>query len=151
MTLRDQLSRHISFFEELGVNGLRRELEWRQRQPLGPELKGNHSEEMTRQMVDDLTTPPQRMNAIRDNLGDCRRCKLYGGRTRLVFGVGDPMAEWMFVGEAPGGDEDREGIPFVGRAWVCQPWWLQQKQYLWLEDSRHHSTPARLGLDNRGE
>ena len=116
MTLRDQLSRHISFFEELGVNGLRRELEWRQRQPLGPELKGNHSDEMTRQMVDDLTTPPQRMNAIRDNLGDCRRCKLYGGRTRLVFGVGDPMAELMFVGEAPGRDEDREGIPFVGRA-----------------------------------
>ena len=116
MTLREQLGRHLAFFEELGVYGLRRELEWRQRQSLGPELKGEHSEKNTRQVVDDLAVPSQMMNEIREDLGDCCRCKLHGGRTRLVFGVGDPMAELMFVGEAPGRDEDREGIPFVGRA-----------------------------------
>ncbi len=54
--------------------------------------------------------------AIRRDLGDCRRCKLAGGRTNLVFGVGDPRAELMFVGEGPGGDEDLQGEPFVGRA-----------------------------------
>ena len=54
--------------------------------------------------------------AIRSGLGDCTRCKLHGGRTRLVFGVGNPSAELMFVGEGPGADEDLQGEPFVGRA-----------------------------------
>jgi DNA polymerase len=54
--------------------------------------------------------------AIREALGDCTRCRLAGGRTRLVFGVGNPRAELMFVGEGPGADEDRQGEPFVGRA-----------------------------------
>jgi len=54
--------------------------------------------------------------AIRDELGDCKRCKLAGGRTTLVFGVGDPSAELMFVGEGPGADEDLQGEPFVGKA-----------------------------------
>jgi DNA polymerase len=54
--------------------------------------------------------------AVRDDLGDCRRCKLHGGRTTLVFGVGDPRAELMFVGEGPGADEDQQGEPFVGKA-----------------------------------
>jgi uracil-DNA glycosylase len=49
-------------------------------------------------------------------MGDCRRCKLYGGRTRLVFGDGASTARLMFVGEAPGADEDRQGVPFVGAA-----------------------------------
>ncbi len=53
---------------------------------------------------------------IRSELGDCTRCKLAGGRTKLVFGVGDPAAPLVFVGEGPGADEDREGEPFVGRA-----------------------------------
>lgn len=53
---------------------------------------------------------------IRRELGECTRCKLSRGRTRLVFGVGDPAAELMFVGEGPGADEDRQGEPFVGRA-----------------------------------
>jgi DNA polymerase len=54
--------------------------------------------------------------AIREELGDCRRCKLAGGRTTLVFGVGNPKAEVMFVGEGPGADEDVQGEPFVGKA-----------------------------------
>lgn len=53
---------------------------------------------------------------LRDAIGDCRRCKLCAGRTHLVFGVGNPNAELMFVGEGPGRDEDLQGEPFVGRA-----------------------------------
>jgi uracil-DNA glycosylase family 4 len=53
---------------------------------------------------------------IRERIGDCRRCKLCEGRSTIVFGVGDPAARLMFVGEAPGRDEDLQGEPFVGRA-----------------------------------
>lgn len=60
--------------------------------------------------------PAERLQGIRDELGDCTRCKLHGGRTNLVFGVGNPGADLMFVGEAPGRDEDLRGEPFVGRA-----------------------------------
>lgn len=54
--------------------------------------------------------------AVRADLGDCRRCKLCATRTHIVFGVGDPNAKLMFVGEGPGADEDAQGEPFVGRA-----------------------------------
>ena len=54
--------------------------------------------------------------AVREELGDCQRCRLKGGRKQIVFGVGNPEAELVFVGEAPGADEDRLGEPFVGAA-----------------------------------
>jgi uracil-DNA glycosylase family 4 len=54
--------------------------------------------------------------AVRAELGDCRRCRLAGGRKTIVFGQGNPEAELMFVGEAPGADEDEQGLAFVGRA-----------------------------------
>jgi uracil-DNA glycosylase family 4 len=56
------------------------------------------------------------LEALREFIGDCTRCKLAPGRKNLVFGVGDPEAELMFVGEGPGADEDERGEPFVGRA-----------------------------------
>ncbi len=56
------------------------------------------------------------LKAIRDDIGDCQRCKLSKGRTNIVYGVGDPNAQLMFIGEAPGRDEDLKGEPFVGRA-----------------------------------
>jgi uracil-DNA glycosylase family 4 len=56
------------------------------------------------------------LQAIREDLGDCTRCALHKGRTKIVFGVGDPAARLMFVGEGPGADEDAQGEPFVGRA-----------------------------------
>ena len=59
---------------------------------------------------------PQSLEDIRQELGDCQRCKLWKSRTRIVFGVGNQEADLMFVGEAPGADEDAQGIPFVGRA-----------------------------------
>jgi DNA polymerase len=56
------------------------------------------------------------LSALREELGDCRRCKLCETRTNIVFGVGNPRAKLMFVGEGPGADEDAQGEPFVGRA-----------------------------------
>jgi uracil-DNA glycosylase len=53
---------------------------------------------------------------ILTDIGDCTRCKLHRGRTKLVFGDGNPKAELVFVGEGPGRDEDAQGLPFVGRA-----------------------------------
>lgn len=53
---------------------------------------------------------------VREELGDCRRCPLHDTRQNLVFGEGNPQSEVVFVGEAPGADEDRQGRPFVGRA-----------------------------------
>lgn len=56
------------------------------------------------------------LDEVRQQLGDCRRCGLAAGRTTLVFGSGNPAAHLVFVGEAPGADEDRQGLPFVGEA-----------------------------------
>ena len=56
------------------------------------------------------------LQAIREDLGDCTRCALHKGRHTIVFGVGNPAARLMFVGEGPGADEDAQGEPFVGRA-----------------------------------
>ncbi len=61
--------------------------------------------------------PVEALKIIREDLGDCTRCKLHKqGRKQIVFGVGNPRAELMFVGEGPGADEDAQGEPFVGRA-----------------------------------
>ncbi len=63
-----------------------------------------------------VADPAAALTLIREDLGDCTRCKLHKGRTKIVFGVGNPRAELMFVGEGPGADEDAQGEPFVGRA-----------------------------------
>ena len=61
--------------------------------------------------------PPSRTLAdIEAAIGDCRRCRLHEGRTKIVFGSGSPEAELLFVGEGPGREEDLQGLPFVGRA-----------------------------------
>ncbi len=56
------------------------------------------------------------LEQIREDLGDCHRCRLAAGRHTIVFGQGNPHAELVFVGEGPGADEDEQGLPFVGRA-----------------------------------
>jgi uracil-DNA glycosylase family 4 len=63
------------------------------------------------------TDPATALRLIREDIGDCTRCVLHKqGRKQIVFGVGNPRAELMFIGEAPGADEDIQGEPFVGRA-----------------------------------
>jgi uracil-DNA glycosylase len=65
----------------------------------------------------EATDPVQALTLIREDLGDCTRCRLHKqGRKQIVFGVGNPRADLMFIGEAPGADEDEQGEPFVGRA-----------------------------------
>jgi uracil-DNA glycosylase len=64
-----------------------------------------------------VTDPLKALRIIREDLGDCTRCVLHKqGRKQIVFGVGNPKADLMFIGEAPGADEDQQGEPFVGRA-----------------------------------
>jgi uracil-DNA glycosylase len=112
---REQLKAHLEFFGELGVDGIRREREWRERrEPLEP-LEPDTPDEPA--IVPLFGSAAAALAAIREDIGDCTRCKLHGlGRTQIVFGVGNPAADLMFVGEAPGADEDIQGEPFVGRA-----------------------------------
>ncbi len=56
------------------------------------------------------------LESVRAMIGECTRCRLCEQRTKIVFGDGNPRAELMFVGEGPGAEEDRTGLPFVGRA-----------------------------------
>jgi DNA polymerase len=63
-----------------------------------------------------ISDPIAALKLIREDLGECTRCQLHKGRTKLVYGVGNPRADLMFVGEGPGADEDAQGEPFVGRA-----------------------------------
>ena len=119
---REQLAEHVKFFGELGVAGYRRDPLWAGRADdtarrsagvqVGP--PSAHSAEPTTQSP---KATAQSLAAIREDIGECVRCKLCSlGRKQIVFGVGNPSAELMFVGEAPGRDEDIQGIPFVGRA-----------------------------------
>jgi len=60
--------------------------------------------------------PTETLDSIRADIGDCQRCKLAPTRTTIVFGSGNPNADIVFVGEAPGYEEDQQGLPFVGEA-----------------------------------
>lgn len=62
------------------------------------------------------TNQPLTLAGVKEELGDCRRCKLFSTRTHIVFGAGNENADIVFVGEGPGQEEDKQGIPFVGRA-----------------------------------
>jgi DNA polymerase len=131
----DQLKAHLEFFEELGVDGIRREREWRDRSDTEPSMasgadalgapkpsngeggSGPRGNAPQAALVPLFSSPDAALKAIREDLGDCTRCKLHTlGRKQIVFGVGNPNADLMFVGEAPGADEDIQGEPFVGRA-----------------------------------
>ena len=96
--LVDEVSAWLAWAEESGLQNLapaRREAEPGRSQP---------------------TVKLPLLEAVRSELGECTRCKLHKGRTNIVFGVGNPEARLMFVGEAPGEDEDLQGYPFVGKA-----------------------------------
>jgi uracil-DNA glycosylase family 4 len=76
----------------------------------------NVFEEIAPKPEQSVSDPVKALKIIREDLGDCTRCALHKGRKHIVFGVGDPEAKLMFVGEGPGADEDEKGEPFVGRA-----------------------------------
>jgi DNA polymerase len=126
----DLLSDHLDFFAELGVDGVSGDRAWRrraaatppERQVAAPPAPPAPPSEIEPPVVDvnqnaRLVSAADAITAIRMDLGDCTRCKLHTlGRRQIVFGVGNPQAELMFAGEAPGADEDLQGEPFVGRA-----------------------------------
>ena len=116
---RDQLHEHLRFAAELGVAGVSRDPK---RRPDGipcscfrPRPAGGAS---SGEPVAVARSAADALAAIKADIGpDCSRCKLHTlGRRQIVFGVGNPDADLMFVGEAPGADEDIQGEPFVGRA-----------------------------------
>jgi DNA polymerase len=127
---RDAVRAHLEFYRELGVDGISRDPNWTARagsvattrpEAPGPDpspalnsaLNSAQSQAVTMQEL----PPGDALAAIRTDLGDCVRCKLAGlGRKQIVYGVGNPSADLMFIGEAPGADEDLQGEPFVGRA-----------------------------------
>ena len=100
-----ELADHLQYFSEIGVEGVSRDPKWRARSaPV-------HD-------VPVIAPSSETLDVIKDEIGPaCTRCKLCTlGRSQTVFGVGNPRARLMFVGEAPGEDEDKKGEPFVGRA-----------------------------------
>jgi len=124
MNPRQQLADHLAYFAELGVDGLGRDPQWSRPADFDEAevsyhiIEGSsHSMEGSSHAVAVHRSAADALAALRDEIGDCTRCKLHClGRSQVVFGVGNPEADLMFVGEAPGHDEDLQGIPFVGRA-----------------------------------
>jgi uracil-DNA glycosylase family 4 len=105
---RQAIAARLEYYKELGIHDF-------YRRPVPDSAAAGVS------APPDVPPPPQdhaaALAAIRDDIGDCTRCQLaQQGRKQIVFGVGNPEAELMFIGEAPGADEDAQGIPFVGRA-----------------------------------
>jgi DNA polymerase len=112
------LTARVNYYREMGIYDFyRRPVE----EGLEPVLQA--AAETAPDAEDSLPSPismvqdkPTALKAIREDIGDCTRCRLHQGRTKLVFGVGNVNADIMFVGEGPGADEDAQGEPFVGRA-----------------------------------
>jgi DNA polymerase len=97
---REEIIKQLEFFRDIGVTSLSIEVPAQSMaSPAAP----------TKRTADSLAI-------IREDIGDCQRCKLAPSRTNIVFGSGNINAELVFVGEAPGSDEDEQGLPFVGRA-----------------------------------
>ena len=107
---RQQIADHLRFYAELGVTGVNT------RAAHAPRTADHGPRPTAPASV--FANAAEALKAIQTEIGpDCSRCKLHTlGRKQVVFGVGDPNADLMFVGEAPGADEDIQGIPFVGRA-----------------------------------
>ena len=119
---RQQLAEHLKFYGELGVAGVSTDHRWSKRPEPADDAHRqsaiDHRPSNAGEPVRVFGSPGEALAAIRADIGPaCTRCKLHTlGRRQVVFGVGNPSADLMFVGEAPGADEDVQGIPFVGRA-----------------------------------
>ena len=122
------LAEHLRWAQTLGVTGFSKDPSWRTRvenagsDSVTVETELSETAETVRSVTadgppTDNRQPPTDLPSIRAHIGDCTRCKLHTlGRKQVVFGAGNPNADLMFVGEAPGADEDEQGVPFIGRA-----------------------------------
>ena len=112
-----QLAEHLRFYEEIGVAGISRDAAWRRRDGVAAIVVAQPFRAAAAAQAIPATARIWTLESIREDIGDCTRCKLSTlGRKQVVFGVGNPAADLMFVGEAPGAEEDVQGVPFVGRA-----------------------------------
>lgn len=120
----EDLRKYIEYHRALGIEYLLakprmvevisasiEEDEMKLRQPAKATIDANHQ-----MNIFDSAYKKQTLEEIKEEIGDCTRCKLHHGRTNIVFGEGNPKARLVFVGEGPGRDEDIQGQPFVGRA-----------------------------------
>lgn len=128
--LLNQVNEYLHYYRELGLTHIGEETKPTQSVPKPEMTMAKTNETQTPVMMSLFgeatgSQPDPRLEApavketledIRRDLGECQRCKLWTTRTKIVFGEGNPKAELMFVGEAPGADEDASGRPFVGRA-----------------------------------
>ncbi|MDE2756789.1 MAG: uracil-DNA glycosylase [Acidobacteriota bacterium] len=126
--LLEQLKDHLKVYAESGIDGFDPEAV-RGARRLAAAARGERRSRAPRTQQPAPSTqtslfaesgpasvPDSSLEEVRDDLGDCQRCKLCQDRTHIVFGAGNPRARLVFVGEGPGVEEDRQGLPFVGRA-----------------------------------
>ena len=111
------LTAYLEDLQESGVDGIPAELMTATEMPLPQQTATSEpeSESAMKEQID-KTEIHETLEQIRKHLGPCQRCKLGATRKNLVFGVGNPKARLVFVGEGPGADEDAQGEPFVGDA-----------------------------------
>jgi uracil-DNA glycosylase len=125
--IKRALAERIRFYNELGIYDFYRrenlEIPPELREEMTPRSKAvavvseEESPAVNSKRESGVADPVTALRLIREDLGECTRCRLSKqGRKQIVFGVGNPKAELMFIGEAPGADEDQQGEPFVGRA-----------------------------------
>ena len=111
---RRALAARVQYYRDLGITDFYRRTP--RDLPTVPESAQSSTSPPLTILKQPVTDKASALREIREDLGDCRRCLLHKGRKNIVFGVGNPNAELMFVGEGPGADEDEQGEPFVGRA-----------------------------------
>jgi uracil-DNA glycosylase len=104
---RDQLREYLTFYRDLGVKDIYKRVP--------PSIPQNIAQSSAVPLPP-LEPPGDSLLKIREDIGDCRRCRLCEARSTIVFGSGNEQAKLVFVGEGPGADEDAQGLPFVGRA-----------------------------------
>ncbi len=115
--LRSSLNAYLEELRESGIDGFPNDVSSASPQPAMPAaaVKNTRPQPLGKP-PEDTTAHHETLEHIRKNLGECQRCKLGKTRKNLVFGVGNPNARLVFVGEGPGADEDEKGEPFVGDA-----------------------------------
>lgn len=112
----NDLAAQLQFFKDIGVESLSLETRGQKGLPPQPPRAPLPPDKGPVGAAPSGPSGPSSLEVVREELGDCQRCKLAPKRTNIVFGSGNPAAELVFVGEAPGYDEDQQGLPFVGRA-----------------------------------
>src|SRR5215472_5416669 len=116
---RKQLAARVDYYREMGIHDFYRQPIREAPAEAGaaePAVAAGREASLFDANLPVIQDKPAGLKAIREDIGDCTRCRLCKGRTNIVFGVGNVNADLMFVGEGPGADEDEQGEPFVGRA-----------------------------------